>query len=140
MQPPRTLKPAKAALTAEQSTIGASLSAIIGSRWLLAILATFAIAFGTHLAYAPNRLPPVAGLSAAQLGLPEAVDFGLLGEQAAKAGQAAERQGAASRVQAFIEENRERAPLINMIGFALTLVLLGVNMTVMTMRRRRTRG
>jgi hypothetical protein len=139
MQTPSSLKEAKAAFQAEKTKLTTSLSTIMGSRWLLAILATFAIAFGSHLAYAPERLPPVGGLSLASAGLPP-VDLGLVGEQAAKARDAALAEGAPSQIQALINDNRERVPLLNTIGLGLALLLLGVNLTLMTMRRRETRG
>jgi hypothetical protein len=77
---PKGLAEAKQIFKEERTKVASSLSAIAGSRWLTAILATFALAFGTHLAYAPGRLPPVSGLSLAQIGLPTGVDFGFVGE------------------------------------------------------------
>jgi hypothetical protein len=139
MQTPKTLNEAKAAFQAEKNKISSALSALIGSRWLLAIVATFALAFATHLAYAPERLPPVGGLSFAQVGLPP-VDFGAAGEQAARAREAAQRQGAPGKVQDFIDDNRASVPLMNAIGLGLALLILGVNLTVMTKRRRVTKG
>lgn len=140
MQTPRTLEEAKTAFKAEKTKVTTSLSTIIGSRWLLAIAATFALAFGTHLAYAPSRLPPVGGLSLTTAGLPPNLDFGVVGEQAAKARDAALREGAPSQIQAAIDDNRQYVPAMNAIGFGLALVILGVNLTVMTRRRRVTRG
>ena len=140
MSTPKTLDEAKAAFRAEKTKVTTSLSALIGSRWLLAIAATFALAFATHLVYAPARLPPVGGLSLASAGLPPNVDFGAAGEQAAKAREAALRQGAPNRIQAAIDDNRERVPLFNAIGLGLALVILGINLTVMTNRRRVTKG
>ena len=139
MQTPRSLEEAKTAFKAEKAKITTSLSTIIGSRWLLAIAATFALAFGTHLAYAPSRLPPVGGLSLSAAGLPP-LDFGVAGEQAAKAREAAIREGAPSQIQAAINENREYVPIMNAVGFGLALLILGVNLTLMTKRRRVTRG
>ena len=106
----------------------------------MAILATFARAFGTHLAFAPERLPTVSGLSLAQVGLPSSVDFGAVGEQAKQAAEAAERQGAQERAQAALAANAERIPLINAISFGLALALLLINITIMTRRRPYTRG
>jgi len=140
MRQPKDLAEAKQIVREERLKIQNSLSAIAGSRWLMAILATFAIAFGTHLAYAPARLPPVGGLSLAQVGLPSGVDFGVVGEQAQAARDAAVRQGGGERVQQAIDENASRIPLINMIGFGLALVLLLGNMWIMTGRRRFSRG
>jgi hypothetical protein len=137
---PKNLAEAKQIVREERVKITSSLSAIAGSRWLLAILATLVIAFGTHLAYAPTRLPPVGGLSLAASGLPPSVDFGFAGEQAAQAVEAAQRQDAAGRVQAFTAEHAQQIPLFNAIGFGVALVLLLGNMWIMTKRRRFTRG
>ena len=140
MQTPKNLDEAKAIFRVERTKVTTSISAIAGSRWLLAILATIVIAFGTHLIYAPARLPPVGGVSVAAVGLPPNVDFGFAGEQAKAAQDAAIREGAAERAQNLIAANAERAPLINAIGFGVALVLLIINMAIMTKRRRVTRG
>ncbi len=137
---PKNLAEAKQIVREERIKITSSLSALAGSRWLLAILATFVIAFGTHLAYAPARLPAVGGLSLAATGLPPNVDFGVVGEQAGQAIAAAERSEAQTRAQDFFEANGERIPLFNAIGFGVALVLLLINMTIMTRRRRFTQG
>jgi hypothetical protein len=137
---PKNLAEAKEIFREEKTKVTSSLSAIAGSRWLLAILATFVIAFGTHLAYAPARLPPVGGLSLAASGLPPSVDFGLAGDQAAQAIEAAQRSEAQGRAQQFFAENAERIPLFNAIGFGVALLLLLVNMWIMTKRRRFSRG
>lgn len=137
---PRSLKEAREIVREERIKVTSSLSAIAGSRWLMAILATFAIAFGAHLAYAPARLPPVGGVSLAAVGLPPSVDFGFAGEQAEAAREAALRQDARGRIGGFLDENADKIPLINAIGFGLTLVLLSGNMWIMTKRRRVTRG
>jgi hypothetical protein len=140
MQTPKNLDEAKAIFRQERTKVTTSISAIAGSRWLLAILATIVIAFGTHLIYAPARLPPVGGVSVAAVGLPTGLDWGFAGEQAKAAQDAAIREGAAERAQNLIAANAERAPLLNAIGFGVALVLLLVNMTIMTKRRRVTRG
>src|SRR5690349_15321820 len=79
MRAPRNISEAKEIVRAEAGKVGSSLSAIAGSRWLMAILATFALVFGTHLIYAPQRLPHVQGLSLTQAGLPPGLDFGEAG-------------------------------------------------------------
>lgn len=140
MRTPKNIDEAKAIVREEKNKVSSSLSKMIGSRWLLAVLATFAIAFGSHLAYAPSRLPPVGGLSLAAAGLPPGIDFGFAGQQAASARQAAIEQGAPGFFQEKINENRQYVPLLNAIGLGLALLLLGVNMTIMTLRRRETRG
>jgi hypothetical protein len=137
---PKNLAEVKQIVREERIKITSSLSALAGSRWLLAILATFVIAFGTHLAYAPARLPTVGGLSLASTGLPPNVDFGVVGEQAGQAVEAARRSEAQQRAQQFLDENAERMPLFNAIGFGVALVLLFGNMWIMTKRRRFSRG
>ncbi len=136
---PKDLAEAKQIFREERAKVRNSLSAIAGSRWLMAILASLTLAFGAHLAYAPARLPPIQGLSLTQVGLPP-VDFGFLGEQAREAAAAAERQDVRGQAQQAVAQNSKRAPLINAIGFGLALVLLLLNMTIMTRRRRTTRG
>ncbi|QGZ93950.1 hypothetical protein [Terricaulis silvestris] len=137
---PKNLAEAKQIVREERIKITSSLSALAGSRWLLAILATFVVAFGTHLAYAPTRLPTVGGLSIAQTGLPTGIDFGFAGDQAKQAIEAAEQSEARTRAQQFFDENAERMPLFNAIGFGVALVLLFGNLWIMTKRRRFSRG
>jgi hypothetical protein len=139
MRTPKSLSDAKAIVHEEKLKLTTGLSTVIGSRWLLAILATFVMAFAVHLAYAPERLPNVGGLSLAQAGLPP-LDFGFVGEQAAQARDAALREGAPSEVQAFLTEHAAQIPLFNAVGLGLCALLLLINMTVMTKRRRYTRG
>jgi len=137
---PRDLAEARQIFTEEKNKVAASLSAIAGSRWLLAILATLVIAFGAHLAYAPARLPSVGGLSVASSGLPPSLDFGFAGEQAQQAAEAARNSEARNRAEDFIAANQDKIPLFNAIGFGLALLLLLGNMWVMTKRRRVSRG
>ncbi len=140
MRQPKNLAEARQIFSAEKSKFAAAASAIAGSRWLMAVLATFALAFGTHLAYAPDRLPPVTGLSAADFGLPTNLDFGVAGEQAEQAAAAARNQDMRGHVADAIAANPDRAPLINTIGFGLAMALLAINMIIMTKRRRHSRG
>lgn len=137
---PKDLAEAKQIVVEEKNKIVSSLGAIAGSRWLLAILAALALAFGTHLAYAPARLPPVGGLSLAATGLPPNVDFGFAGEQAKQAAEAARNSEARTRAQDFVAANEDKIPIFNAIGFGLALVLLIANMWIMTKRRRFSRG
>jgi len=137
---PANLAEAKQIFQAEKTKVTGSISAIAGSRWLLAILATLVIAFGTHLAYAPARLPAVGGVSLAAVGLPPNVDFGYAGEQAAAARDAAIREGGQTRVQEFITANADKIPIINAVAFGVALLLLLGNMWIMTKRRRVSRG
>lgn len=137
---PQSLAEAKQIFREEKTKVTSSVAKIAGSRWLLAILATFALAFGTHLAFAPGRLPPVSGLALTLSALPEGVDFGLLGEQAGAAREAAERQGVEEKAATLAAEHADRIPLANVLGFALALILLGINLFVMTKRRPYSRG
>jgi hypothetical protein len=137
---PQNLAEAKQIIKEERIKLTTSIGIIAGSRWLMAILATFALAFGTHLAYAPGRLPPVGGLSVASFGLPTDLDFGVVGEQTGEAIQAARDNDVRGRVQDAIDANPDRIPMINAVGFGLALILLAINMTIMTRRRRTTAG
>jgi hypothetical protein len=137
---PTSLAEAKQIFREEKAKVASSISAIAGSRWLMAILATCVIAFGAHLAYAPARLPPVGGLSLAQSGLPPSVDFGFAGEQAEAAREAALRQDVPGQATAFMAANANKIPIFNAVGFGVALTLLLGNMWIMTKRRRVTRG
>jgi hypothetical protein len=137
---PQSLAEAKEVFCEEKSKVTSSISAIAGSRWLMAILATLVIAFGTHLAYAPARLPAVGGVSLASVGLPPSVDFGFAGDQAKQAAEAARNSEARSRAQEFIAANADKIPIFNTIGFGLALALLLGNMWIMTKRRPYSRG
>lgn len=136
MKAPQNLDEAKAIARAEKAKLTNALSAIAGSRWLLAILATFTLAFGHHSLYAPERLPRVDGLSFQQMGLPPSVDFGY----AAEIHEAALRQGARERVREAVAGNPELNPVFNLVGFGTCLLLLAGNLWIMTRRRRFTRG
>ena len=103
------------------------------------MLATFAIAFGADLLYFPHRLPAIGGISLATIGLPP-LDFGIVGEQATQAQEAAQRQGVDDVVAAFLTDHPNLVPIFNGVGFGLTFLLLLGNMWIMTIRRRVTRG
>jgi hypothetical protein len=140
MRTPHSLNEAKQVFHEEKVKVTSSLSAIAGSRWLMAVLATFALSFGLHALYAPSRLPTVGGLSLSQVGLPWGVDFGVVGEQARQAQEAAQRQDVSGHVSQIIDQHATYIPYINYAGFAVALILLLINMTIMTKRRRYTRG
>ena len=137
---PTNLAEAKEIFREEKAKVTGSLSAIAGSRWLTAILTTLVIAFGTHLAYAPARLPAVGGVSLAAIGLPSTVDFGLAGDQAKQAAEAAANSEARTRTQDFVAANADKIPIFNGAIFALSLLLLLGNMWIMTKRRSYSRG
>ncbi len=132
----RSLEDAKRIFLNERSKLRAALSALAGSRWLTAILATFVIAFGVNLLYAPDRLPDVGGLSVTAIGLPPSLDFGYAGELARQARAAAQANGASSQVDSFLAANRSLVPALNGLGLGASVLLLLGNMAVMTTRRR----
>lgn len=140
MRQPKDLAEAKQIFQEEKSKVTGSLAAIAGSRWLMAILATLVIAFGTHLAFAPARLPAVGGVSLAAVGLPPTVDFGFAGDQAKQAAEAAANSDARTRAEEFVAANAERIPIFNAVAFGLALLLLLGNMWIMTKRRPYSRG
>lgn len=140
MRQPTNLAEAKQIFREERAKVTGSISAIAGSRWLMAILATLVIAFGTHLIYAPARLPAVGGVSLAVVGLPPTVDFGFAGDQAKQAAEAARNSEARTRAQEFVAANQERIPVFNAMMFGLSLLLLLGNMWIMTKRRPYSRG
>ena len=137
---PKDLAEAKQIFAEEKNKVTGSISAIAGSRWLLAILATLVIAFGTHLAFAPTRLPSVGGVSLAAVGLPPTVDFGFAGDQAKQAAEAAAYSEARTRAEEFVAANADKIPIFNAVVFGLTLLLLFGNMWIMTKRRPYSRG
>lgn len=134
------LAEAKSRVIAEKNKVAGSLSALAGSRWLMAILATLAIAFAVNLIYSPAYLPMIGGVSLATVGLPPNLDFGVVGEQAAQARDAAQRQGAGDVVTSFLAEHADLIPILNAVGLGLSLALLVGNMWIMTLRRPFTRG
>ena len=140
MRTPHNLNEAKAVFHEEKVKVTSSLSAIAGSRWLMALLAALALAFGLHAIYAPARLPTIGGLSLSQVGLPTNIDFGVVGEQARQAQEAAARQNVGGHVTSLIDQHASDIPYINYAGFVLAFVLLAANITIMTKRRRFTRG
>lgn len=138
------LEEAKTRYRVEKNKVLTGVTAVVGSRGVMAVLAAFALAFGAHAIYAPQRLPSVSGISVAQAGLPPNLDFGLVGEQAIEAAKAAQREDVPGRVEALIAEGEAASPdfvpTLNRIGFGLALVLLLGNMWIMTKRRRVSRG
>lgn len=139
MRTPHSLDEAKAIYREEKAKLSGSLSAVAGSRWIMAVLATLAIAFGADLLYFPNRLPAIGGLSLTMIGLPP-LDFGIVGDQAVQAGEAAQRQGAQDAIGSFLADHANLVPILNAVGFGITFLLLLGNMWIMTLRRRFTRG
>lgn len=96
---------------------------LFNSRIAVAVAAVFALTFACQLVYARERLPPIGGLSLAQLGLPS-LDLGKAGEVLRDAGAAAQRQGAGEHVQGFFTEHSALIPWANVVGLVLALALL----------------
>jgi hypothetical protein len=125
----------KARVAAEKGKLVTAFRAIVGARVTLAVLALFVIGFGSHLLYSPDQLPPVAGLSLAQVGLPS-LDLGETGNLAKQAREAAERENVGGSVQGFLDENRSIVPVLNGIGFGACLILLIWNIAINARDRR----
>ena len=137
---PKSLNEAKEVLRAQRAKVAASISLVAGSRWLLAIAAALALTFGSHLVFAPNRLPAMEWLDWRNIGLPPSVDFGLAGDQWDKMVAAAERQDVAARAQEALAANQDSYVWINAVAFAAALGMLILNLWLMTRRRAHTRG
>jgi len=110
-------------IRATQSRFKRALILLFNSRIAVAVAAVFALTFACQLIYARERLPPIGGLSLAQLGLPS-FDLGRAGDVLADAGAAAQRQGAGASVQGFFTEHAALIPWANVIGLVLALALL----------------
>jgi hypothetical protein len=117
------LDKAKAEIRAERLRVRQALTMVFGSPVAMAVAAVFAIAFGTQLLYARERLPPLGGLSLAQVGLPP-LDFGRVGELAKEASEAAIRQGAGQQAQGFLTEHAWLVPYLNIAGFVFFALFL----------------
>ena len=128
MRQPHSLDEAKAIYREEKAKLTGGVSALIGSRAVLAVLTLLMVGFGSHALYAPDRLPPIQGVSLAQLGLPSSLDFGVAGDVAKEARDAALRQGAEGQVTSFVDAHRAQAPLFNLAGAALSALLLAWNL------------
>lgn len=139
MRQPKNLDDAKAMVREEKGKLTRAFNAVIGSRPLLALLATFTLAFGLHALYAPTRLPTVGAVSLVQVGLPP-LDLGVVGEQLPEVQQAAQNEDLPGRFNEFVVAHESQVPLYNWIGLGVAALLLAINLTVMTIRRRYTKG
>jgi hypothetical protein len=140
MRQPKSISDARQIFHEEKNKVLTSISVLAGSRWLMAILAALTLTFGSHLIYAPDRLPGIEWLHWQNIGLPPSVDFGFAGEQWREAQAAAQRNDVAGRVQEALAQHQDRYVWINAIAFTAAFALLAVNMWIMTKRRRYTRG
>ncbi len=139
MSVPGNLDDASANYHRQKTKLTSALSALAGSRWLTALLASLAMSLGVTLAYAPGRLPNLSGLSLTTFGLPP-LDFGVVGDKVKEAAEAAQRQGAGEAAAGFLTTHADWIPWINWVGFGACLALLLGNLWVMTKRRGYTRG
>jgi hypothetical protein len=130
------LDDAKARYRQEKTKVTSSLKAIVGSPALIAVFAVCVLAFGTHVAFFRDRLPAMGNFTVASFGLPP-LDFGLLGEGARDAVDAAQRQGAGVEAQNFLAANADLIPIINGIGFGASLVLLVWALGIQSEKRRK---
>lgn len=135
MDAPQSLEEAKARLASEKNKVVTATQTIVGSRALLAVLAIFTVAFGAHLMYAPERLPPFGGVNLATIGLPP-VDFGEAANIARDARDAAIREDVPGSIQGFINENRSLVPIFNGIGFGACFILLIWNLYINTKEKK----
>jgi hypothetical protein len=123
----------KLRIAEERAKVTTSINAVLGSRWLLAVLAAFAISFASHTIFFPERLPPVAGITIANLGLPT-TDFGLVGDQATQAYEAAQRQDVSGRLGELLAERPQLAATLNIAGLVISLLLLVWNIHLASRR------
>lgn len=140
MRTPESLEDAKAIYREEKMKFTGAVSTVAGSRWLTAVASALAISFGTTWAYAPDRLPNLSGASFATFGLPTDLDFGVAGEQAREAAEAAQRQDGGGFIGNFLAEHASWIPAVNGAVFLVCVGVLAANLWVMTQRRRYTRG
>ena len=139
MRQPKDLNEAKAMVREEKNKLLHAFNSVIGSRALMALLATFTLAFALHSIYAPERLPTVGAVSLVQVGLPP-LDLGVVGEQLPEVQQAAVNEDLPGQFNDFVAEHESQIPLWNWIGLGIAALLLAINLTIMTIRRRYTRG
>ncbi|MEJ0060296.1 MAG: hypothetical protein WDM79_12255 [Terricaulis sp.] len=125
----------KARVAAERGKLVTAFRTVVGARVTLAVLTLFLVGFGSHLLYSPDRLPPVAGLSLAQVGLPN-LDLGETGNLAQQAREAAQRENVGGSVQGLLDEHRSAVPVLNGIGFGACLILLIWNVAINARDRR----
>ena len=118
-----SIEEAKTRLIAEKNKFVTATQAVIGSRVLLAALTMLMLGFGVHALYAPDRLPPIAGLDMAKTFAP-AIDAGVIGQKLQEAQDAAVRQGGLDRLNDFINTHQAQIPLYNLIGFMVSALLL----------------
>ena len=74
-----------------------------------------------------------------QVGLPP-LDLGVVGEQLPEIKQAAANEDLPGQFNDFVADHESQIPLFNWIGLGIAGVLLAINLTIMTIRRRYTRG
>lgn len=122
-----SIQEAKTQVIAEKNKFTSAVRTVIGSRVLLAVLTMLMLGFGAHALYAPDRLPPIAGLDMAKSFAPT-IDAGVIGQKLQEAQDAAVRQGGLDRLNDFVTAHQAQIPLYNLIGFALSALLLVGNL------------
>lgn len=122
----RAIEQAKAEARAFRRRMGDAARAMIGARATVGVSCLFALAFGAALAINPQRLPPIGGLTLAQVGLPP-LNFGAERQIAGDIIGAANRQGGADALRDFLAAHPELIPGLNVAGLALALMLLCVS-------------
>ena len=95
---------------------------VINARTTLALFLMFAIGFGSQLAFAPTRLPPLGGFGLVSVGLPP-LNLGEAGRIAAEAGAAAQRQGGGDRLAEWLAAHAGIKPALNGIGLGASAVI-----------------
>jgi hypothetical protein len=131
-----SLDDVKAQVGAEKTKVFSSIEAIIGSPYAVSALLAAAIAFASHLIWAPERMAPLFdNFSSVTLGLPP-IDFGVLGQGAQDAIDAAIRQGAPDVAAETLTSNAWAVPALNAAGLIAALLLLGWNLLAMLKRKR----
>ena len=119
------IEQAKAEARAFRRRMGDAARAMIGARVTVGVSCLFALAFGAALVINPQRLPPIGGLTLAQVGLPP-LNFGAERQIAGDIVGAANRQGGADALRDFLAAHPDLIPGLNIAGLALALLMLGV--------------
>ncbi len=107
---------AKAGIKATRARFRRAVTLLLGSPVAMAVSAVMTLSFGAQALYAPGRLPPVGGLSLAQVGLPS-LDLGGAGDMLREASDAAIRQGGLEQARGFLSEHAALIPWLNIAGF-----------------------
>ncbi|MGE0046728.1 MAG: hypothetical protein AB7J28_15325 [Hyphomonadaceae bacterium] len=127
---------AKTEASAFKNRMQRAWNAIVGARVTVAVMAMFAMAFGITILIAPFRLPPIGGLSLAQVGLPD-LQLGAEKQIAGDIVGAADRQGGAQVVRQFFDAHPELIPIANWTGLGLAVLFLVLAIAIQIRQFRR---